>query len=52
MFGNLSLTLKVLREQKRIAAATKRIQEEQKARHAFMMELSQAGYSVVKNPSL
>jgi hypothetical protein len=52
MFDNLKLTLQVRRERKRTAAAIARIQEEQKARHAFMMELSQAGYSVVKNPTL
>lgn len=52
MFDNLRLNLPVRRERKRNAAATKRIQEEQKARHSFMMELSRAGYSVVKNPTL
>lgn len=48
MLKSLSLTLKTRREQKRIAEATKRVQERQEMAHRFMMELSAAGYEIVK----
>ena len=51
MFDSLRLTLKVRREHKKIEAARIRVEEDRKQRHAFMMELSAAGYSVVKNPT-
>jgi hypothetical protein len=52
MLDSLRLTLQLRRERKRNALATARIEEEQKKRHAFMMELSAAGYQVVKIPTL
>lgn len=48
MLESIRLTLKTRREQKRIAEATKRVQERQKQAHIFMMELSAAGYEIVK----
>ena len=52
MFNTLRGTLKVRREHKAIAKATKRIEADRKQRHAFMMELSAAGYDIVKRPAL
>jgi hypothetical protein len=52
MFDTIRGTLKVRREHKRIAEATKRVEADRKKRHAFMMELSAAGYDIVKRPSL
>ena len=52
MFDSLRHSLQIRREHKRIAEATKRVQEDQKARHAFMNELSAAGYQVVKISTL
>jgi hypothetical protein len=51
MFDSLRLTLQLRRERKRNALATARIEEDQKRRHTFMMELSAAGYQIVKTPT-
>ena len=52
MFNSIRGTLKVRREHKRIAEATKRVEAYRNERHKFMMELSAAGYTIVKTPSL
>jgi hypothetical protein len=52
MFDTLRGTLKVRRERKAIAKATERVEADRKQRHAFMMELSAAGYDIVKRPAL
>lgn len=52
MFDYIRGTLKTRREQKRIAEATERVEAYRKQTHTFMMELSAAGYDIVKRPSL
>jgi hypothetical protein len=48
MIGTLRLARKIRKEHKAIARATKRVEEQNKQRHIFMMELSAAGYDIVK----
>jgi hypothetical protein len=52
MLDSLRLTLKVRKERKAIDRAMRIIEEQRKQRHIFMMELSAAGYDIVRKPSL
>jgi hypothetical protein len=52
MFKSLRLWMKVSKELKEIESARQIVEDRQKQAHAFMMELSAAGYQVVKIPTL
>ena len=52
MFKSLRLWLQISKELRAIESAEKISATRQKEAHAFMMELSAAGYDIVKRPSL
>jgi hypothetical protein len=51
MFDYIRGTLKLRRERKMRKEANARVEADRKQRHIFMMELSAAGYKVVKSES-
>ena len=52
MFKSFRLWMKIAKELRAIEAAEEIVATRQKQTHAFMMELSAAGYDIVKRPSL